>query len=183
MSLCLRAESKKQTAELKLGYSDFMRLRLGFLERVDGSTGLGLFALYELRLKAKHLFSDEESCVEFVKTWNNACSKFNIKTRLHRKYGLAPKDIDAVTEFAWHNDSEGTLSVDDCKTLAKWLSLFIEVESKREEQGEDNPFWIISKCEIIENNQFGKEIVSDGISRLYDIVSFAVENKVPIQFI
>ena len=182
MSLCLKAECGTEKAELILGYSDFMCLRIAFLERVDGIANLGLFALYELRLKAKHLFSDEESCVEFVETWNNACSEFGIETRLHRKYGLIPEDINAVTEFAWHSDSDGEISAEDCKVLAKWLSVFLEVESKREEQGEDNPFWCIPKRPIVEEDLLGKETVSDGISRLYDLVSFAAKHNVPLQF-
>lgn len=182
MSLCLKAECGNEKEELILGYSDFMCLRLAFLERVDAIANMSLLPLYELRLKAKWMFVDEAQTKKYAEAWNNACAKFNIKTKLHRKYGFIPEDINAVSVFAWHSDNDGEISAEDCSTLAKWLSIFLEVESKREEQGEDNPFWFIPKRPIVEEDLFGKEIVSDGISRLYDLVSFAADNNVPLKF-
>lgn len=183
--LCLTADSMPYDVEIRIGYGTFTKLRTEFLRRVDALMKLSLSELYSFGFKNRNYLSENEKFrKEFYDAWDRNISEIPLKTRFLREYNLEVDDFYVISEFAWHSDCDGELSVSDCKKLLKFLSLFQEIEWKKEEEGEDNLFWFIPKCMINEYSMFSdSDITSDGIKRLYDVISFACEHEVPLQFI
>jgi hypothetical protein len=158
--------------ELHFGYAEFMRLRMGFLECVDALVNLGLSALYDIRFKLRYRFEVyKEEETEFWEAWNNCLSNFGKKTKLLRKYNLEADDINIISSFAWHSDSDGELSPEECRKLLKWFSLLFEIEKKREKEGENNPLWYVFDTETF-----------DDLKHFRTIVAFAANNDVSLKF-
>lgn len=187
MGLRLTAENMPYDIELCIGYGTFMKLRIAFLERFDELMRTNFSSLYEFGIKHRaRLSEDPEFRKDFNDAWNDHLSEISLKTRFLREHKLDLDDFSVISVFAWHSDCGGELSVNDCQKLRKFLSLFLEIEEKREEQGEDNLFWYIPKCKISECDMFSisdEDLMSDGIERLYDVINFACEHEVPLQFI
>lgn len=182
--LCLTSDYMPYNIELRVGYGAFMRIRIAFLKRFDALMNMSLHVIYEFGLKNRvRLAEDAEFKKEFFDSWNSHMAEVSMKTKILREYKLELDDFFVISEFAWHSDCDGELSASDCKKLLKFLSLFQETEERREEEGEDNLFWFIPKCMIHEYNYSrDSDPESDGIKRLYDVISFASEHNEPLLF-
>ena len=173
MSLHLKVEGKILDVETVFDYTEFMRLRMGFLDCVSDVFYLGLYPLYDLHFKSRYYFEMyKEEGEKFWTAWNNCLAEFGKKTRLLRKYNFESEDIYIVSDFVWHSDSDGEMSSEDCKKLAKWFSLLLEIGKKREEEGENNPLWVAYDEELFEM-----------INRFYTLLAFAAKENSPLLFL
>lgn len=173
MGIHFKVEGNLGDMEIYFGYAEFMRLRMGFLDCVDALVNLGLFALYDLRFKLRYRFEvykEEEK--EFWEAWNKCLSNFGKKTKLLRKYNLESDDIYIVSDFAWHSDSNGEMSPEECQKLLKWFSLLFEIEKKREEEGENNPLWWAYDEELF-----------DMLKQFRSMLTYAVKENSPLLFL
>lgn len=182
--LYLTSDYMPYNIELRVGNGTFMKMRLAFLERFDALMNMSLHVIYDFGLKNRvQLAEDAEFKKEFFDSWKSHMAEVSIKTKILREYKLELDDFSVISEFAWHSDCDGELSASDCKKLLKFLSLFQEIEWKREEEGEDNLFWYIPKCMIHEYDYSrDSDLESDGMKRLYDVVSCASEHNEPLLF-
>ena len=172
MSICLKAVTPYTEASFNIGYGEFVRLRMGFLECVDAVFKTTFSPLYDLRFRSRFRYeSDPDLNKEYWEVWDKYLSGFGKKTRFLREYGFEADDIYAVSCFVWHNDSDGEFSPEECRKLKKWFSLFLDIDNKREEEGEDNLLWYVYNEELFDNFMF-----------FNSLMSFAAVNNVPLKF-
>lgn len=173
MGIHFKVEGNLGDMEIHFGYAEFMRLRMGFLECVDAIAIMSLAPLYDLRFRDRYRFeSDEKLESEFKETWIDMLSFFGKKTKIHERYNLEPEDILIVSDFAWHSDSNGEMSPEECQKLLKWFSLLFEIEKKREEEGENNPLWWAYDEELF-----------DMLKQFSSMLIYAVKENSPLLFL
>ena len=187
MSVLIYAKTTYDRRDIDVAHGCFIDLHLAVLMRADALMGSNL--THTFKRCFRYLYGPkicDEELSSVASEFRSQCDEIKSNAKELARYGLHPEDVDCLPAFVLDAEYNKMMSIADTQSFAKWLDVFINIESAANELGDKYPFADIPKCIIFDRNLYSdedwEESEIDGISRLYDVVKFAAKNNRPLLF-